>query len=408
MNKIRAGFIGAGFAANFHYEALENSGISFAEPVGVYSKRRESREKFAKVRDLKAFNSVGSLLESVDVVHICVPPALHEPMTVKALEHGVNVIVEKPFTGYFGPPAAQQEWRPEDSPGGSAGEKGSLSFTGSTFPKEAMLKGALESAGKMLNAEKKSKAAIYYAENWVFSPVIKKETEILRKTAAQILWIMAEESHSGSHSQTYGIWRYSGGGSIMGKGTHPLTAALYLKRIEGAARSGKAIRPLSVSARTHEITRLPGYIDRGYLRTDYRDVEDYGFMHITFEDGTVADIFSTEIVMGGVHNWLEVFANNHRTRCNINPIDAVETFNPKDEQFKDIYVVEKIGTKQGWSKPAPDENWMNGYVQEMHEFYTCMREGRKSFSSSELGYDTVNVIYSAYLSSERNGREVKI
>ena len=153
----------------------------------------------------------------------------------------------------------------------------------------------------------------------------------------------------------------------------------------------------------HEITRLPGYEDKGNLRTDYIDVEDFGLMHLTFEDGTVADVFSSEIVMGGVHNWLEVFANNHRTRCNINPMDGLETYNPVDEQFRDVYVVEKIGTKQGWTKPAPDEHWMNGYVQELGEFYRCMAEGRPSFSGGELGYDTVAVMYSAYVSAERRG-----
>jgi hypothetical protein len=109
-----------------------------------------------------------------------------------------------------------------------------------------------------------------------------------------------------------------------------------------------------------------------------------------------------------VHNWREVFANNHRTRCNINPIDGLETYNPKEDQFKDISVVEKIGTKQGWSKPAPDESWMNGYVQEMSQFYSCMLSGAASDATAELGYDTVAVLYSAYLSAERKGQEVEI
>ena len=145
----------------------------------------------------------------------------------------------------------------------------------------------------------------------------------------------------------------------------------------GGGRWQRAWRPSGRVGvgRTHELTRLPDYEDKGYFRTDYVDVEDWGLMHVTFTDGTIADVYASEIVMGGVHNWLEVFANNHRTRCNINPMDGVETYNPKDEQFKDVYVVEKIGTKQGWSKPAPDENWMNGYVQEMGQFYGCMRSG---------------------------------
>jgi hypothetical protein len=77
-------------------------------------------------------------------------------------------------------------------------------------------------------------------------------------------------------------------------------------------------------------------------------------MHVTFSDGTVADIFSSELVLGGVHSWLEVFANNHRTRCNLIPVDALQTFNPQEDLLKDVYSTEKLGTKQGWSRPAPD------------------------------------------------------
>ena len=266
----------------------------------------------------------------------------------------------------------------------------------------------MASARRMLDAEKAGTARIFYAENWIFAPVIQKEVEIIRKTGAQLLWVIAEEAHSGSHAPAYGNWRFSGGGSIMGKGTHPLTTVLYLKRVEAAAKGVPPIRPATVSARTHELTRMPSYEDRGFFRRDYVDSEDWGLMHITFSDGTIADVYASEIVMGGVHNWLEVFANNHRTRCNINPMDGVETYNPREEQFKDIYVVEKIGTKQGWSKPAPDENWMNGYVQEMSAFYSAVRGGGQPPTTSELGFDTVAVMYSAYISAERKGQEVTV
>jgi hypothetical protein len=116
-----------------------------------------------------------------------------------------------------------------------------------------------------------------------------------------------------------------------------------------------------LSARTHSVTRLPGFVDRGFLRTDYHAVEDFSATHVVFEDGTVADIFASEIVMGGIHNWLEVMANNHRTVCNINPNTAMQTYNPAEEQFRDIYVVEKIGTKQGWAPTAPDEDFITGF-----------------------------------------------
>jgi len=53
---------------------------------------------------------------------------------------------------------------------------------------------------------------------------------------------------------------------------------------------------------------------------------------------------------------------------------------------------------------GPDENWMNGYVQELRQFYELIQEGRPSFSGAELGFDTAIVIYSAYLSAGVAGR----
>jgi predicted dehydrogenase len=388
-NTIRVGFVGAGYAATFHYDSLMPLAGVGVSPHGVFSKRKESRESFASERGLKAFDTLDALLADVEAIHVCVPPYLHEHVAVSALKKDVHAIIEKPFTGYFGP-------------------EGQEDFRGNTFPKDKMRDEAVKSAQRMLDAEKASKAHIYYAENWVFAPAVQKEVEIIRKTKAQVLRVLAEESHSGSHSASYGIWKESGGGAIMGKGCHPLTAALFLKRVEGEARGGAPIRPKSVSARTHELTRIASYEDRGFLRTDYTDIEDYGLVHIVFEDGTIADVYASEVVMGGIHVWMEVFANNHRSRCKLSPLDAVETYNPDEAQFEDIYVVEKISTKQGWNKPAPDENWSNGFIQELSHFYGCIGEGRPSYASSELGYDTVSVIYSAYLSAERGGADVEV
>jgi predicted dehydrogenase len=383
---LRIGFVGSGFAARFQYAAVRRVCGVPVEVAGVWSPTREHRDKFASERNIRAFDALEALCGAVDAVSVVAPPSAHEPAAVEALKHGCHVIIEKPFTGYFG--------------------DGHPDFRGDRCGKELMLGEALASSRRMLEAERASGKTIFYAEDWVYAPAIQKEREILVKSGGQALWILAGESHSGSHSPFYGIWRYSGGGSLVGKGCHPLTAALYLKAQEGLARDGRAIRPAAVSCRTHELTRLPAFRDAGVLRTDYYDVEDYCQIHVTFSDGAVADIFSTEVVLGGVHNWMEVFANNHRTRCNVNPIDALTTYNPREEFFKDIYVVEKIGTKQGWSHPAPDEEWMNGFVQEMQDFVECMAQGRRPQCGSELGHDTVAVLYAGYLSAERAGAEV--
>ena len=385
---IRIGIVGAKFAARFHFEGFRRVYGVPVEVVGATSKSSDSAATFARERGIRSFASFAELCDACDVVDLCTPGSTHEPLAVAALQRGKHVIIEKPFTGYYGP--------------------GTDDFRGNNFSKEIMLREAMASCDRILAAAQESGKKICYAENWVYAPALAKEREILTKSGGQILWIIGDESHSGSHSPYYGIWKFSGGGSLVGKGCHPLTAALHLKRAEGEASDGKPIRPATVSARTHEITKLKNFRDLGFLRTTYDDIEDFGQMHITFADGTVADIFSCELVMGGVHNWLEVFANNHRTRCNLNPIDALETYNPKEEFLKDVYVTEKIGTKQGWSHPAPDEDWQHGYPQEFQDFMESIARHREPLCGAELGRDTIAVLYSAYVSAERRGAEVEI
>lgn len=390
MKKVRVGIVGTGFAGRFHVSSLQRVYGVEIELAGVTSLRAESREAFGKKYNIPVYDSVQSMLPHIDVLDICSPPYAHDEGILLACEKKVNVICEKPLTGYFGPPGCGYEFR------------------GDKEPKEPMLMKVIEKLKQLSKAVENSGITFAYAENFVYAPAIQKEREIIEKTSAQILRIQGEESHSGSTSPVYGIWRFQGGGSLMGKVCHPLSAALYLKRIEGIVRNGVPIRPKTVSSRCEKITSLPTYRDLGFLRTGYHDTEDHGWMHVTFEDGTIADVIAGEIVLGGINNYVEVFANNHRTRCNLSPIPNLEVFNPKSSQFADIYTVEKISTKEGWTEISPDENYTLGYLAEMQDFITCIAEKKKPQSDMILACDTISAIYSAYLSDERKGTEVQI
>ncbi|MGB8704244.1 MAG: Gfo/Idh/MocA family oxidoreductase, partial [Gillisia sp.] len=208
---LRAGLIGSGFAANFHYEALQRVFSTKVEVAGIYSKSPNELKDFSEKKGVKIFDSMEALISASDILHVCTPPVTHEPIAIEVLKNNKDVIIEKPFTGYFG--------------------DGSKEFNGDTFSREVGLKKALESIKRMLSAESESEGSIMYAENWVYAPAVQKEREIIEKTKAQVLWIQAQQSHSGSHSQDYGKWRLSGGGSLMGKGCHPLTGAIYLKHV---------------------------------------------------------------------------------------------------------------------------------------------------------------------------------
>jgi predicted dehydrogenase len=385
---IRTGIVGAGFSATFHFEALRRVYGTNVEVVGVHAKHFDQAKAYATERGVRFFENLEALLDEVDVIHVCTPPMAHEPVAVAGLRRNKFVVCEKPLTGYFGDGSADFHWERAD--------------------KQVALDSAVASVRRILDAESRSQGRLLYAENWVYAPSIQKEREILSKTGGQVLWIHGEEAHSGSHSVDYAYAARCGGGVLIGKGCHPLTAALYLKRVEGLTRNGTAIRPKTISARTHALTRMPTFRDEGHLRKDYYDIDDFSAMHVEFDDGTIADVFASDIVLGGIHNWLEVCANNHRTLCQINPNTALQTYNPREENFRDIYVVEKIGTKQGWACTSPDEDWMTGYPQEIEAFYRTIAYGEPLESDSRLAADAIATIYSAYLSAARQGAAVAV
>lgn len=389
MKKIKLGFVGAGGAAYFHLLCLRRVYGVEVEFAGVTALPKDA-EKFGKEYNIPVYSNIEEMIPHIDLLDICSPPYVHEEAILKAVEARKHIICEKPLTGYFGPVGADETYM---------GNKGS---------KKLMLEEVIKRLKNISSALKDHKGIFGYAENFVYAPSVQKEKEIIEKTNSQLLRMMGEESHNGSWSPVYGIWRYSGGGSLIGKGCHPLTAMLYLKRVEGKAKSDKPIRPVKVSAKTHEITRLPNYDDKGFIRTDYCDVEDYGFMHITFDDGTVADVITSEVVLGGIYDYVEVFANNHRTRCKLNPTGVIDTFNPMADQYENIYTVEKISTKEGWSQAAPDEYFTMGYQGEFQDFLVCAAESREPQSGLELALDTTLAIYAAYVSDECQSREVDI
>ena len=131
---IRVGIVGSGNAAAFHYASyLRVTGIR-VKVVGVTSLDKIHRETFAESRGIKAFASLAEMLPEVDLIDNCAPGYAHEPVCVAAFEAGKHVIVEKPFTGYYGPPKDE-------------------AFDGNRFSKEKMLDEALASARRIIAAE---------------------------------------------------------------------------------------------------------------------------------------------------------------------------------------------------------------------------------------------------------------
>jgi predicted dehydrogenase len=132
MNKptLKAGIIGSGFAAKFHFDALQRVHTIQVEITGAYSPTYSHLQAFTSTRNIQLFNSIDELINASDILHVCTPPVTHEAIVIAALEQNKHVIVEKPFTGYFG--------------------DGSENFNGDTFSKQQGFEHTLSSIERML------------------------------------------------------------------------------------------------------------------------------------------------------------------------------------------------------------------------------------------------------------------
>ena len=384
--RVRVGLAGAGFVARIHAEAYRHVRGIDVELRWVAARRPDRARAFAAELGVAAVaDDVRRILEDpeVDVLDLCVPNAAHATLALDAARAGKHIIVEKPLTGFFGDP---------------------------TTPRAEMLRAALASADGVIDACRAAAVRLCYAENWVYAPPIQKARRLLAAAGGPILRLVGEESHSGTHAPANKRWVTAGGGSLLGKGCHPLGGILYLKADEGLRLRGRPVRPVSVLADTAQLADTEIFRRAGppYLNTVAgADVEDWGAMLVRFDDGTVAQVSAADVVLGGIRNQLAVYAARAVVFCNINPNDAVLAYAPDGLVFGDEYITEKIETKAGWTFPQPDEDWMTGYPAELQDFVESVALGREPISGGSLARDVVAVVYGAYLSAAE-GRRVDL
>jgi predicted dehydrogenase len=94
---IRAGVIGAGNMGSHHarvYAALTGA----CTLAGVYDPDTDRAATVASRWDARSYDTLEDMLRDVDVVSVASPSSLHFHHTALALEHGLDVLVEKPVS----------------------------------------------------------------------------------------------------------------------------------------------------------------------------------------------------------------------------------------------------------------------------------------------------------------------
>ncbi|MBI1246575.1 gfo/Idh/MocA family oxidoreductase [bacterium] len=157
---IKVGIVGVGFMSWIHYLAYQKvRGMSVASFCSRDSKKRKGDWRGIKgnfgppgekidVSKMTVYETLEELLadDSIDMVDICLPPALHEEATIAALKAGKHVLVEKPIA--LEPAAAKRMQKTAD-------KSGKLLLTAHVLPYFAEFNFALEAArsgkfGKLL------------------------------------------------------------------------------------------------------------------------------------------------------------------------------------------------------------------------------------------------------------------
>ncbi len=387
MQTVRIGLVGAGFIAHIHMESYKRVYGLQAKVGAVCARSATTREFAAKYGIPKVYSDYRDLMKDpdIDVVDICTPPQLHAPMIEEFLAAGKHVISEKPFTGYFGLPG-------DEKPVGRV-------------CKQRMYEAVLESMDRTAEIIRKSGRLFLYAEDWVYAPAVTKASEILRKTGDKILFLKAEESHSGSHARHAAEWEQTGGGSMIRQGCHPISAVLHLKMVEAKTR-GEKFGVKSVVCDTGVVTEALSEEEHRFIAARPVDVEDWSMLSLTFHDGTKATVFSGDFVTGGVRNLIEFNTNTGTLVCNIAPNNAMMSFAADASVLKDVYLTEKVETNAGWQYVLLDEEAARGYLQEAQDFLECVATGRQPLSGLDLAYETIKIIYAGYLSAEKGMRIV--
>lgn len=95
---IRVGVVGTGFGAMVHVPAL--SAMEGVEVTAICSNRKQhAHEVAARYRIPNIYDDYQELFadRQIDAVTLAVPPFLHHPMALAAMEAGLHLLVEKPL-----------------------------------------------------------------------------------------------------------------------------------------------------------------------------------------------------------------------------------------------------------------------------------------------------------------------
>ena len=154
-----------------------------------------------------------------------------------------------------------------------------------------------------------------------------------------------------------------------------------------------------------------GYATRNLTEYEHRhidarpiDVEDAGTAVITFTDGSKATIISTDNLLGGSKNYVELYCNDTAINCNLTMNNAMETYMVDSVGMENVYLSEMLPIVTGWNKPFVADEMLRGYCNEIVDFMDCVLNDKEPQGCFDLASQVMKVVYAAYYAAEEGRR----
>lgn len=345
---VRVLLIGAAFSADLHADAYARI-RDRAQIVAIADKDTGRIDSLAKRYGFTGFRRFADYHEAIrqtdcDLVDICLPNFLHYDAAMAALTQGRDIISEKPLAISVG------------------------------------------QAQEMVDTARRLGRHIYYAEDWLGSPALRKALAIVESGGiGQVKYIRAREAHCGSHSPFAQKLQYCGGGCMLHLGIHPAGFLLALK--------GNTWQDLTALTSGGGGTNL--------IHTDMEG-EDWAGALLRFADGTAAEIEANYVTSGGMEDQIDFYGTQGCLHVDLTFSSPIRAFSIPGLD----YTVEKAEQTSGWSRPAVDEKYTLGYAAEIAHFVDC--EARSAAArrglTGEDGLAALQMVTEIYRSAQQGVR----
>lgn len=383
--RLRVGFVGSGFIAEFHLRSM--LGVRNVEVTGVFSRTAARRDRIAKlVGELglgacTAHDSLESLLQADNIDAIWILSPNHTRLDVMRTIHAeVSAGRSRIFAVACEKPLAR----------------------------------TIAEAREMLRLAEEAGLNHGYLENQVFcTPVIRGKEIIWRRgasTTGRPYLARAAEEHSGPHEAWFWQGDKQGGGVLSDMMCHSVEVARHLLTAPGAPRSSLKIKSVNGTVANLKWTR-PHYADllrqRYGAEVDYRNrpSEDFARATIALEDEE-----GNELMIEASTSWAYVGAGLRIQLELLGPEYAME-FNSLATGLKVFMsravtgsegedLVEKQNAEQGLMPVLEDEAGVYGYTDENRHMVECFRKGETPLETFHDGVAVVEMLIGLYRSAE--------